>query len=552
MSKGTNKVKTGQYAVDAFIADGSENRITNVAVFTNQAYVRREVKTRVKKGLNRLRLEIKAFDMDGDSVQAAVHGKGEVLSIQYKEMPLKEAPQKSIRDLEKELTRLKRKKRAILDQKEVLTRQGQFVNSLVEFAKIEVPREIKTNLPTVTKLQKTLDFLKESYGAIIGENRKLDFQADDLEEDIRLAERKLETLARCVDKHHKVVEVIFKASQAQEIGIHTSYVAYNASWEPVYKVDIPLQLDTVNLTMFSMIRQQTGEDWTDVILSVSNVVPLKGMKLPVSHSWYLELPRPKPVSRRGTVKKMAAAVPDSEDRCELPPEENIEEESVFTEPEAMFSEAVKKELPNAFEYELPQFLNINSTDQETILPLFSRTLEGEFFYHLVPRVQPMAFLVCRVKAGREMLAGVMNLYFGGRFVGCKFLDEKKPGEAFELNLGAERGLKVTREKLHDKLKETFLGKFERQTVYRKMAFKTVLENMKDKPVSIELFDSIPVSTTDKIEVKVSEIKPKPSAQDYRDKEGTIYWSIQLEPEETAEFRIGFSISYPKESPPVGL
>ncbi len=552
MSKSTDKVKTGQYAVDEFIADGNGNRITHVAVFTNQAYVKREAKIRVKKGLNRLRLEIKAFDMDGDSVQAAVHGKGEVLSIQYKEMPLKEAPQKSIRDLEKELTRLKRKKRAILDQKEVLTRQGQFVNSLVEFAKIEVPREIKTSLPTVIKLQKTLDFLKESYGAIIGENRKLDFQADDLEEDIRVAERKLEVLARCVDKHHKVVEVIFKASQAQEIGIQTSYVAYNASWEPVYKIDIPLQLDTVNLTMFSMIRQQTGEDWTDVILSVSNVIPLKGMKLPVSHSWYLELPRPKPAPRRRTMKKMAAAVSDSEELRELALEADFEEETVFTEPEAVFTEAVKKELPNAFEYELPQFLNINSTDQETILPLFSRTLEGGFFYHLVPRVQPMAFLVCRAKADREMLAGAMNIYFGGRFVGCTFLDEKKPGEDFQLNLGAERGLKVTREKLHDKLKETFLGKFERQTVYRKMAFKTVLENLKDKPVSIELFDSIPVSTTDKIEVKLSEIKPKPFAQDYRDKEGIIYWSVQLEPEETAEFRIGFSISYPKESPPVGL
>ena len=252
------------------------------------------------------------------------------------------------------------------------------------------------------------------------------------------------------------------------------------------------------------------------------------------------------------MKKMAAAVSDSEELRELALEADFEEEAVFAEPEAVFSSAVQKELPNAFEYELPQFLTINSTDQETILPLFSRTLEGEFFYHLVPRVQPMAFLVCRAKASRELLAGVLNIYFGGRFVGCTFLDEKKPGEDFQLNLGAERGLKVTREKLHDKLKETFLGKFERQTVYRKMAFKTVLENLKEKPISIELFDSIPVSTTDKIEVKLSEIKPKPSAQNYRDKEGIVYWSIQLEPEETVEFRIGFSISYPKESPPMGL
>ena len=49
--------------------------------------------------------------------------------------------------------------------------------------------------------------------------------------------------------------------------------------------------------------------------------------------------------------------------------------------------------------------------------------------------------------------------------------------------------------------ETFFGKIERKTIVRTIAFKITVENLKDKPVTIKIVDSIPVSRTDKIEVK---------------------------------------------------
>ena len=58
----------------------------------------------------------------------------------------------------------------------------------------------------------------------------------------------------------------------------------------------------------------------------------------------------------------------------------------------------------------------------------------------------------------------MNTYFGGRFVGTTFMAEKKAGEDFQLNLGADRQVKVRREAVRDKLKETAWG-FEERTRY---------------------------------------------------------------------------------------
>ncbi len=543
------------YAVDEYIPNGKRNTIDEVVVFSNQAHVKRKAKAKTTEGMNRLRFELNAFSVDGDSVQSNVFGEGEVLSVQYREIPTKEAPQKQVRDLEKKLKSLERKKQIITEKKEVLGKQGKFLDSFIDFARVEIPRELKTSIPATTKLEKTLEFLDSSYGNLSEKNKELDFKQEDLEVDIELVKRELKSLNRAGDGTSKVVEILFHAYQDQEISITTSYITYYASWEPVYKVDIPLDLSGVTLTMFSLITQQTGEDWERVRLSVSNVVPVRGTSLPGAEPWYLELPRYaeyEDMADMAAVPMAAASARVSKKSAPPPPEPEAASMEPDEDTEAGFAAAAKTELPTAFEYQLPQTLTINSSDQETILPLFARPLEGEFFHYAVPRLQPMVFLVCKAAPDKEMLAGALNVYFGGRFVGCTILDEKKPGEDFLLNLGVERGVTVNRDLTRDKVKETFLGKFERHTVSRKLAYKTVVENLKEEPVEVMLLDSLPVSTTDKIEVKSLEAKPKPTARDYQDREGVLMWKLKIEGKQTAEVRTGALIQYPKETPPVGL
>ena len=146
----------------------------------------------------------------------------------------------------------------------------------------------------------------------------------------------------------------------------------------------------------------------------------------------------------------------------------------------------------------------------------------------------------------------MNVHFGGRFVGKTFLSEKKPGQEFDLNLGADREVKVRREKIKDKIKETFFGKIQRDTIVREMAYKITLENLKNKAIKVEIIDSIPVSRTDKIEIKDLVITPKPKKEDYQDQEGVMLWEFDSKPGEKGEINIEFVITYPKDAPVFGL
>jgi len=114
-----------------------------------------------------------------------------------------------------------------------------------------------------------------------------------------------------------------------------------------------------------------------------------------------------------------------------------------------------------------------------------------------------------------------------------------------INLGAARDIKVKEEKISDKVKETFFGKLKRQTIIRDLVFKITVENLTDKPKDVHILDSVPVSKTDKIEVKNVKIDPSPAEKNYQDKEGVMLWEVNLAPGDSREIKIQYTLTYPK-------
>ena len=518
------------------------SKIKEVTLFTNQALIKREASLRVKKGLNELFLEIEAFGLDRDSVSAKVYGEGSLYSVQFKEIYLKEAPQKKIRELQEKIEELEEKKKSLVNQLSILGKQERFLDSVVDFSQTQIPEDLKTTFPKVDDLEKILGFLGRNLQSINQEREGFNKEIKELDEEIEVLEKELATLKRPHQKTKKVIEIVFDSKKDQPVKIEADYLVYNSRWQPLYKIDVPLNLGEVNLVMFSKIRQKTGEDWKDIKLSISNVIPLRGVGLPTLSSWFLDVR--KRVKRHRPGVDMFAAL------------KGMRKAITFEEKEgaglANFVYAIKKELPLSFEYQLPQTLTIESKDKDTLLPLFSKTLKGEFFYYVVPKVSPLTFLVCKTFSDKELLSGPLNVYFGGRFIGKTYLTEKKPNEEFYLNLGADREIKVKREKVKDKIKETFFGKIERKTVIRELAFKITVENLKEKPVKLKLLDSIPISRTDRIEVKNIKLTPEPKEKNYQDKEGVNLWEFDIQSKEKVEINIEFIVTYPKDIPIYGL
>ena len=518
--------------------------ISEVTLFSNQAMVVRQGQTHLKPGLNELLVETTAFYVDKDSVSAQVFGTGEMVSVRIKHIPLAEFPQDQVSFLAEKLRKLNQSRKGLSDKKAVLSKKESFLDGLIDFSKTQIPKDVQTRYPNMEDVQETLSFIGSTSTLIYTESRALDIALGEIDREIEKIKKELAAVSSRAGASKQAIEILFNATQEETVRLNVQYLVKGALWEPLYKISVPMDLSELDLTMFARISQKSGEDWNKIALSVSNVIPVKGVRFPEISPWTLDIPRPAPTLLKRSQAKVMAEAPDA-----IEFDEEIQSSAGVP---AEYASASAKELPLSFEYKMPFPVDINSREQFSILPLLTKKLSVETFHYSVPGQTNLTFLIADAKADKELLAGKLNVYFGGRYIGNTYLSEKKPAEPFSLNLGADRDVKVQRKKLKDKVKETYFGTIQRDTVVRSFSYKIIAENIKDRPVTLKVVDRVPVSKTDKIEVKDIRLTPAPTKSNYQDKEGVHLWVFQLSPNETQEIDLDFTATYPSEATPFGL
>jgi len=520
-------------------------KISEVTLFSNQALVVREGRADLVPGMNQLLVETTAFSIDQDALTAQVFGSGEMISVQFKLVPLSDYPQDQVRMIQDKLREKQRSHRVLTDKKTVLEKKTAFLDGLITFSNIQIPKDVQTNFPSMTDVRETMDFIGATASMIDTENQNIDKAIYETDREIKRLKKELAAVRGLGGTAKQAIEILFNAVKKESVRLKVEYLVQRASWHPLYKLAVPANLEELKLSMLARISQKSGENWPGIGLSVSNVIPMKGIHLPKLESWKLDVPRPMPMVLKQSRAKMMAEAPAPQ----AAPEEALVEQDAIP---AEFATAVAKELPLSFEYQIPFPVDIESRDQVTILPLLTKLVSAQTFHYSVPAKNSLTFLVAEAEADQELLAGKLSVYFAGRFIGDTYLAEKKPGQSFSMNLGADRGIKVRREKILDKIKETYFGKIQRDTVVRSFAYKITAENIKNSPALLKIIDRVPVSKTDKIEIRDLQIQPNPTQENYQDKAGVHLWSFDLAPGEKREIGIEFTVTYPKGSPPYGL
>ncbi len=121
-----------------------------------------------------------------------------------------------------------------------------------------------------------------------------------------------------------------------------------------------------------------------------------------------------------------------------------------------------------------------------------------------------------------------------------------------INLGAESGLKIKREQITEKINETRFGKMEQSNVAHEMEYRITIENLNDSPAQVQILDSIPVSTSDCIQIMDLKTYPEPTIRNYQAQEGVMLWVLEVDPHAERDIRIKFFVKHPKHSFPWGI
>ena len=343
----------------------------------------------------------------------------------------------------------------------------------------------------------------------------------------------------------KSVTVRVNTSAAGRLDLTLSYTVPGASWTPAYDARITTADRAVELGYFGVVRQNTGEDWRDVALTLSTARPsLGGGPAPLT-SWTLDVFTPRlPVvfgERResGAVSASADALNQVSFamKAAAPAERAAEVAQATVETSATSA---------TFRIAAPTTIASDNAPQKVAVTTAKLAAAAE--YLAIPKRLAAAFLTAHVTntSAFPFLAGALNVFLDGTFVAASQLRAVQPGEKFDLALGADEGIALKRTLVKRFAEDTGLTNGGRRVTYE---FLLVVQNNKKTAERIALHDQLPVSRNEKIVVKHLAPDPKDLKPDA---EGLLKWTLDLKPGEKREIALKFSIDHPADINVSGL
>jgi hypothetical protein len=200
---------------------------------------------------------------------------------------------------------------------------------------------------------------------------------------------------------------------------------------------------------------------------------------------------------------------------------------------------VQVENTTSVEFEIKTPYTILSENKNTTIEMERYRLPAEYEYYCAPKVNKDAFLLANISDWEQynLLEGEANIFFENTFVGKTVLDVRYVSDTLSLSLGRDKNVSIQREKV----KEYTAGKFLGSKMETTRDWKITVKNNKRQPVSMLLFDQIPVSTLQEIEVN-----PEVLSGGELDKEnGEVKWKFTLSPAQKMEIELKYKVKYPK-------
>ncbi|GGV86267.1 hypothetical protein GCM10015535_34130 [Streptomyces gelaticus] len=305
------------------------------------------------------------------------------------------------------------------------------------------------------------------------------------------------------------VELTVEAAAAGQAGLRLSHLTPCALWRPAYRA--VLDGDSLTLETDAVVWQRTGEDWSDVRLTLS------------------------------TARSAAAADPPrlSEDRLTLKDRSATERRTVDVElreeeigtlgPAPVLGLPGVNDGGEARVLRSPAPVSVPADGRAHRVRLFAFTTAAVSEYTCSPELSPLVTQVARFDnlSGHALLAGPVDLVRGSGSGGRGTLDFTAPGAPVELAFGSRDDHRVVR---HTEESRDTAALTQRSVVTRtvRLHLSRFCAPGEHGERVVVLRERIPVSEVSAVEVRLRKdaCSPPPDAVDA---EGIVRWAVPLPP-----------------------
>ncbi len=547
----------------------ANSTITAATVYADRAVVTRSAHLDLPAGQSELTFTGLPANLADQSLQVTGHGTAAtILDVNARVVYTETTADPRVQTAEAELTDLQHQDRILKDKATTLDQQRALLNK-IETAVTQPPaKDSTTPRPSFDDWQKLLTFSSDNAARLAADRQSLDNDREALALKITAAQSRLDDLRgrQTGPRATKTVIVRVAAAQPGALDVTLAYAVDGASWTPAYDARLHAEQRTVDLTYFGVVRNGTGEDWTNIALTLSTARPNLGGGAPELYPWILDVLRPMPMSAPpgsfrsdlGFTKKQTFA--NSVMVTGGMPVNGYTQEAAK---DSDLSVATVDTAATSASFKIPVAATLPSDNTAQKVGIATVTLAANLQYQATPKQLETAFLSAYVTNTTDypLLAGEVSTFLDDAFVATSRLKTVMPSEKFELALGADEGIAIKRKLVNRFTEDTGFTSKSKRVTYE---FLITLTNHKRTPERVVFKDATPVSRDEKIVVKLLSpaerdlLKPDDAAAQppklgiARDTDGKLLWRLDLKPGEKREIPLKFSVEYPADLSVSGL
>jgi uncharacterized protein (TIGR02231 family) len=524
-----------------------KDKLKNVTVFMQNAQLFQEAYATIPKGTSHFIFNDVSTYINKASIQASGVGKFTILNTQYRyfmENPIHEKNTTS----PKLLDRVKALRDSLKNSQLRMNKNSELMQSIDQEKNLIMGNPLvkgTSNSDSLELLKGTASFLREELRELAHLRYVLSLQSKKMADHHKSLKEELNKCQALIQNqnirptptyHHQVI-VTVSSSASTNGTIKLNYLSGNAGWNPHYDLIAKDHQSDITLVYKAQVYQNTGIDWNQVKIKVSNANPNQGNTKPKLPIWFVNFQR---FIRQDRAKKglylERDAVSATSASMESIPEDDMEIEE---EASMLYEYTNKVQNFSSVEFDIALPMNVSSGGKPHYMDLKREKVSTEFQLYLVPKLEKDAFVVARLTdwESLDLLTGKANIYYGNTYIGRTVVNPSVTDDTLEVSMGRDRSVYVERKKKDSQTKKKLI---ENSKVYS-ANYVITIKNKNKGDVNLTIEDHIPVSKNEKIEITSTN-----GSGTLNKETGVLSWDINLKGIEKKQLEYGFSVKYPKD------
>jgi uncharacterized protein (TIGR02231 family) len=420
---------------------------------------------------------------------------------------------------------------------------------------------------TVAQLKEAGEYYRTRTLEINRQLTKINKEQRMLDEMIAQTRYQLTELNYNENQRSNQVIILLDCNEAYTCDATLKYQVSDCGWAPSYDLSATDLNQTINLKYKAQVYNNTGNEWKDVQLTLSTGDPKLSAAHPILNPWYLDYYNQAQDQQTKYYAPQQQAQYDYRSQAEN--EINIANQRAydnymldkdfagnqkFARNAEEWSNISSGKNPTAAnpvsmkqieiseltaEFAIANPFSCPSDSKPYMVEIKDVNIPATFTHVSIPKIDQGAFLIANIVGWQDLdlIPGPTNVYFGGNYVGVSEIDTRSVGDTLALSFGRDTKIQVAR-KLKTEMRTTKVVANSKKDTY---VYDIVLRNNRTVPVTLNLYDQIPVSRNSEITVSVEAL----SDGKKDDATGEVKWMITLQPGESKSVQIGYNVRYPK-------